>query len=147
LHRGALAKPLKEAGNIPLSWKPAEERQEDQAWDLARAIMLPRMFLFGTEIPNEIVNQFNAPLRHVEILLAQLRRERKKLRKPSQDLPMKVREVWDRAATHPDFDSDFTRLSKSGMRVDAASYNRLSEPFGWYVHWNQIYSKIEAEFW
>lgn len=147
LHRGALAKPLMITGNTPLSWKPAEERQEDQAWDLARSIMLPRMFVTGDESPRDIVVQFNAPLSHVEIRLAQLRRERRKLRKPSLDLPMKVHAVWARAATHPDYDPDFTRLSKSGMRVDAASYNRLSGPFGWYVLWDQIYAKSEAEFW
>jgi len=147
LHRGPLAKPLKVSGNSPLSWKPAAERQEDQAWDLARSIMLPRMHLRGDEMVDAIMQEFNAPREHAVVRLNQLRVERRKLRKPCEDLPSKAREIWEAARIHPDFDKDFTRLSKSGLRVAASSYNRLDRPFGWYVCCGAIYSKDETEFW
>lgn len=147
LHRGSLAKPLKVSGNLPLPWKPADERQEDQAWDLARSIMLPRAHLRGDEIVAAIMDEFNAPREHVVLRLNQLVIERRKLRKPYEDLPTKAREIWEAARIHPDFDKDFTRLSKSGLRVDATSYKRLDKPFGWYIYCGAICGKDEAEFW
>lgn len=147
LHRGELAKPLKLDGNVPLAWKPPEERQEDQAWDLARSIMLPRMHIRGPEEVAAIAQEFHAPSSHVIARLAQLRRERSKLRKPCDDLPTAARIVWENAGIHPEYDRHFTRLSKSGLRVDALSYNRLSEPFGWYIICGNIYSRAEMDMW
>jgi Zn-dependent peptidase ImmA (M78 family) len=65
LHRGALAKPLKLGGNVSLGWLRPGEGQEDQAWDLARAIMLPRSQLHDHNDILRTAADFNAPPIHV----------------------------------------------------------------------------------
>jgi hypothetical protein len=145
LHRGVLAKPLKLGGNISQSWLQPGEGQEGQAWDLARAIMLPGFHLHDGEDILRVAADFNAPPSHVSLRLAQLRLERRKKIQPIKNLPPDIKRVWDLARKHPEYNADYYRLSDigSGSLVEINSFNRFDLPLGWLVDHGRIYWKDE----
>ncbi len=149
LHRGALAKPLKLGGNVSLGWLRPGEGQEHQAWDLARAIMLPRSQLHDHNDILRTAADFNAPPIHVSLRLAQLRLERRKRIQPIKALPPEIKRVWESARVHPEYQADYYRLSDSGSGslVEINSYNRFDLPLGWLVDHGHICWKDEWSGW
>jgi hypothetical protein len=149
LHRGALAKPLKISGNVSPGWIKPGEGQEEQAWDLARAIMLPRSQIHDYDDEFQTARDFNAPPLHVSLRLAQLKLERRKKIQPINALPVNIKRLWDSARIHPDYDSAYYRLSDkgSGSLVEINSYNRHDLPLGWLVDHGHIYWKDEWTGW
>ena len=147
LHRGPLAKPLKVSGNVSPTWIKQAGGQEDQAWDLARAIMLPRAFVYDTDEVADITQRLNAPLHHAKIRLAQLRFERRKKIQSILTLPDTVKSLWDSARADPDHDPNYYRISSKGSLVEINSYNRFDLPLGWFVNHGKIYWKDEWSGW
>lgn len=152
LHRGPAAKPLKAAGNHSLSWISGTESQENQAWQMARAIAIPRNFVRPSDTADAIAARFRVPIEHAVLRLKELQFER---RKCLQDTPtgvppkldVQAARYWKRAAIDANHDPDWYRLSDGNFLISIAGYNRRDHRLGWYVYCDRIYANDEWDQW
>lgn len=145
-NEGTGPKALKISGNAKLSWIPEGEGEETVAWQIGRALMMPRLYIADTDTPKSISHRFDVPIDEAEKRFAELRLER---RKGLQDVPEPERRrlpelaerAWRLAAIAPAYDPDFYRLSPGDKLIAHVGYDDPRHAFSWTLYNAKIYAK------
>lgn len=150
INDGPGAKPLKLSGNAKLSWISDNESEENLAWQLARAIMMPRAFIKCGDCADALTERFRVPVDHASIRLAELQLERRKnlqnITEPTKPaLPSNVERAWQRAAIAEDHDAEWYRLSNGKFLVALIGHEKRNHKLGWFLHNDRIYSYEEND--
>lgn len=150
INDGHLAKPLKAAGNASLTWIDERESEENIAWQLARAIMMPRAYVRDCDSAGAIAERFNVPIEHAKLRLAELRFERRKGLQSVQNLARPIltaaeEQAWRRAAISGDHDPEWYRLSNGHRLVALAGCRTPEHPLSWSLYNGRIYAKDELD--
>jgi Zn-dependent peptidase ImmA (M78 family) len=150
INDGPNAKPLKISGNAKLPWIDDRESEEGLAWQLARAIMMPRAFVTDRDSAEGIATRFQVPLEQATIRLAELRFERRKgLQHPSEIerpiLPACAERAWRYAAISEGHDAEWYRLTTGNYLVALVGYGRPKHKLGWFLQKGRIYANEESD--
>lgn len=150
LNENAAPKPLKFGGNTKYRWIRDEDSEEMFAWQLGRAVMMPRAFIRDCDSVQSIAQRFFVPLDQAAQRLAELRHERRKnlqsIVKPAKP-KLSVAEdlAWSRAAIDDDHDPEYYRLSHKNFLVSLFGCNQRKHPLGWFLQNGKIYANDELD--
>lgn len=151
INDGPNAKPLKMGGNAKLAWISESESEENLAWQLARALMMPRAFISEGDNAQAIASRFEVPLEQAATRLAELRLERRKglqrnVELPNPLLPEYAEKAWRNAAVAPGHDDpERYRLSTGGHLIAKEGFNSKKHSLGWFLYNGRIYANCESE--
>lgn len=152
LNNGPDAKPLKAAGNAKLQWISESESEENQAWQLARALTLPRRFIRNEDSAVGLATRFQVPIEQAQLRLSEIQLERRKSLQTTPtllppELPDAAARMWRRAAIDENHDPEWYRLSSGNYLVSISGYNRRDHRLGWYIYCGRIYANDEWDQW
>lgn len=150
INDGPNAKPLRISGNAKLPWISDSEAEENLAWQLARAVMMPRAFISDSDNAKAIATRFQIPLEQATIRLAELRLERRKglqgrgaIERPV--LPACAERAWRQAAIADGHDPEWYRLSTGNYLIALAGYGKPKHKLGWFLHNGRVYANEESD--
>ncbi len=150
INDGPNAKPLKFGGNAKFAWINESESEENLAWQLARALMMPRTFISDSDNAQAIASRFEVPLDQAVIRLAELRLERRKGLQTNVEisnplLPEYAEKAWRKAAIAEELDPERYRLSTGGHLIAKDGFKLQKHKLGWFLDNGRVYANSELD--